>query len=1769
MGSGGSKTVPPKRPEDNRVPTNGSSTLAQNKTSLSKTGIKAGPTNTSSTTDSKPKTDSKTNKDSSTTDSKPKTDSKTNNDSTKTDNKTPVNNKTVAATSPESVETKTKKSVSKSKSEQLFQRGVSKTMMKMSREKTIPRVSLSKTGTSPILTGNINTDIPSTSKIVRIFTSSTFTDTMHERNTWMREAYPALRSYCQTRGYEFQVVDMRWGIRDDAADDHTTFDLCMTELRLCQQLSTGPNFISLLANKYGYRSPPRTIAVEEFQILLAGVEKEEIKALLTKWYLRDDNAVPPEYVLQPISKYIPNRLSKDKDLQNEAKDEWNEDECDMQDALEASARANLPTQAAEKYYVSITEKEIQKGMLDVSNPAPHCLWFWRKIDGIEDMDGSKHKLLRRYIDLSGQDEYWQESRRLLRVLEDSKMEPHLPADNIHKTTVNWTENGIDPDNDVHQKYLKTMTENFIKEMIRLIDHGIKQRSDTELTDPLMLECCQHIRFCQQKCENFCGRAKSLDKIKQYLTSDSTKPLIIHGTSGCGKTSLMAMTAKLAPTWISNTQPAVVLRFIGTTPDSSNINGLLISVINQIKAIYNQSSLNPESLQELSKEFEFVLSFAKPAQPLIILLDSLDQIDISYNARSLFWLPRTIGKHVKLIVSTLEDEEFECFPKLKAMFKDEDNFWLVPELKASDAEGIIQQWLKSRNRTLTPTQLDILNKCVYHCPLPLFLKLSFESAQRWHSYWDKSETVLNKTIRSSIDSLFSKLETKHGEIFVSRTLGYLTASRNGLSESELEDVLSCDDEVLNDLYQFWVPPVRRLPPLLLVRLKAEIQQYIVERGADGIRVLYWYHRQFIEAAKARYCKPNVSVKINKGLADFFDGRWADGKKKPYVDKKKKSGESDRHVSSQPLVHGKTYNQRRLNNSPYHRTKVDALELKNECLLNFEFLQAKVVASSVRPILDDFAFARKVFPKDSDLETVGAAIEMSQGALLYDPFQLAPQLLDRLAGEKLSIDLLRQCEKCNVPFLAPDQEVLMKPGGQLIYCLTGHQGPILSVDIKQNGKVAVSCSDDDEDSVKTWDLIEGKLLKSYDGIKLNPTQVRYVCNDRHVLVDYADDYIAIQQSGEIAFSIDNLGGQSAVGGKNKSLLATFCDDTVDVYNMENGDNVATVEVSESKLIFCMDMPSAIAASENYVVLTDSDQHYFTVYNFPKRNLTNWVQVFSTEQTSGQPNLTIDAIVIIPDEQRFILSNVRDNDLLIYDIKTLDKLKTIKGYRMDFAQNYRITATGNFLYFPGEIEVVVWNLKKEQRSCILPHPGPLRDVICWSWKTMVTATDDTTVRVWDLERKEKETKNQSLVLGHVIRHFVPMKNPRYAVVMVQTDRTDAERVNLQVYDIHAKKVVREGTPNAPPGVIKILNEKHIAVVTSSRKIKTINLDTMKVDKVFEGDLSAYTVDIHVKSDGSEILTQTRGRQRFKIYNTATGKSRAIIQRPSNVKTDKKSPFEEIFYVNKGWTLLAGRISGGAWLLYDISTLQCVRTISPTEYDYSDVPIEKACLSGDGQTFVFGVNSYVDSSGSSQEKYKLASFVVWSHKENRRVTLCEDREYQNHYFEVANRKGIDVSVDEIHVLDDNRLLTVHDDFILRVWDRNTGELLKRLEGHRSAVQVFLKDDGPYFFSYATYEEENAIRVWDKATLECLASYRLDHTVVSSRICEDGKQFIASSKSPNARLVHWRVEGVDNSTSLASCPMLFKGSVSNPALSLEVDEDYVINENDMDTDEEESDDDD
>ena len=69
-----------------------------------------------------------------------------------------------------------------------------------------------------IMAGKL-TDLPGvSSKVVRIFTSSTFTDMLMERNTLMEFVYPKIKEYCREKhGLEFQVRFLIAGFTNKSA----------------------------------------------------------------------------------------------------------------------------------------------------------------------------------------------------------------------------------------------------------------------------------------------------------------------------------------------------------------------------------------------------------------------------------------------------------------------------------------------------------------------------------------------------------------------------------------------------------------------------------------------------------------------------------------------------------------------------------------------------------------------------------------------------------------------------------------------------------------------------------------------------------------------------------------------------------------------------------------------------------------------------------------------------------------------------------------------------------------------------------------------------------------------------------------------------------------------------------------------------------------------------------------------------------------------------------------------------------------------------------------------------------------------------------------------------------------------------------------------------------------------------------------------------------------------------------------------------------------
>ncbi|XP_013168603.1 PREDICTED: NACHT and WD repeat domain-containing protein 2 [Papilio xuthus] len=834
-----------------------------------------------------------------------------------------------------------------------------------------------------IFAGSLKLLPPVSSKIVRIFTSSTFTDTAMERNTLMAKCYPRIKDYCREKhGLEFQVVDMRWGVRDEATDDHMTTELCMREIKNCQRLSMGPNFVVFLGQKYGYRPIPTYVLSSELQML-----RDELAAggvdviLLDTWYKKDSNAVPPVSVLQPISSILVNFNNK--------------------------------------------------------------VWY----------------------------------------------------------TVEWIgREGLETE--THGEYLNHFISHFYKNIIKLVDRAMR-KEDSSAQGQIVTEILQHLHACNNSVKVFHGREDDLLFIENYMKNSSDKPLVLYGEGGCGKTSLLAKSSAMSlATWFAEVRPTNVIRFLGTTPDSSALTPTLISICQQIS--YNFAlpfESIPDDLVPLTAHFKQMLTMATQQQPLLLFLDSVDQLTgIGTENNKVSWLPTRLPPHCKIIVTCACEEANPEVSKeydvLRRMIDSEDNFLEVKALGEDLAMQVLKLWMASAARDLTNYQWRLVSNAIGQCSLPIFVKLVFAEVCRWRSYTKPQDTHLASTVMDSIMMLFERIEKQHGRLLVFHALAYITAARSGLSETELEDLISLDDKVLDDVYQYHLPPVRRIPPLLWTRIRNDLPNYLSEREADGVSVMNWYHRQFRDTARERYFKNmNMAMYFHSMIADYYLGIWGGGIPKPFkyteiqrhrFNLADKEGIADRKVPLQPLVFtstdgsSKRYNLRKFGELPFHLVRSKRFtDLYAEVLFNYEWLHAKLNCCPLQAVLADFEDAKLHVSKDAvrELMLVADALRLGGAILGAYPDMLAPQLVGRLLPEAANnpavSSLLQQCHDVgkNHCALLPSHHCLHTPGGPLKYSLEGHQFAVFAFRLSSDKRYVVSISS----RVISWDLSTSDLAR----------------------------------------------------------------------------------------------------------------------------------------------------------------------------------------------------------------------------------------------------------------------------------------------------------------------------------------------------------------------------------------------------------------------------------------------------------------------------------------------------------------------------------------------------------------------------------------------------------------------------------------------------------------------------------------------------------------------
>ena len=495
--------------------------------------------------------------------------------------------------------------------------------------------------------------------------------------------------------------------------------------------------------------------------------------------------------------------------------------------------------------------------------------------------------------------------------------------------------GIDASHPEHAAYLQRFAEVALNRLLDSTDEA-RERLAVE-PHAGMAEAIFHLKFGMQRARKFAHSQETqhvTSKLRDYLASPIAPghAVVVHGASGSGKTYLMAEAADREAHALSSPADAVIVRFLGTSPASSNLTDLLGSLCMQLHAISPNASGLPVSgdVEKLKEYFENAMK-RWPTGRLTVFLDSLDQLDDTCGGRKLGWLPtHGLSPNVRLVVSTLPDEAapadgkpFSCLSILQKRYSGSPSDSAMAEVQpVDDVRSLLLHLLKLRHHKLSDAQLRVLEAAIKLSPrtqTPLVVTILAVRFSEWPSHRDLppdnknadgSPFVDTSSVRSLIIQEFQALEVKHGTELVRYSLSFITLAKDGISETELFELLSLIDDVLASVYEWWVPPVRTLPSNPLTMLLADLRPYLTLRGSasgGGGLMMRWYHRQFWEAADAHYLHDADERRSRHAqLGEFFSGTWAN-RSKPYNEKlkaavqKKVPGEvsGDRRVRPQPL------------------------------------------------------------------------------------------------------------------------------------------------------------------------------------------------------------------------------------------------------------------------------------------------------------------------------------------------------------------------------------------------------------------------------------------------------------------------------------------------------------------------------------------------------------------------------------------------------------------------------------------------------------------------------------------------------------------------------------------------------------------------------------------------------------------------------------------------------------------------------------------------------
>lgn len=469
---------------------------------------------------------------------------------------------------------------------------------------------------------------------------------------------------------------------------------------------------------------------------------------------------------------------------------------------------------------SVTELEILHGVLRNPEMAEHAFFYFRNPDFIETVP----------------EEYRDDFRETSQDL----------ADKLGALKGRIREGGLPLREDYSDP--QALGQLVLEDLTGVIDALFPEGSAPDLLD---LRATEHEIFARSRTGVYIGRPDYYQRLNGHADGDGP-PLVVVGESGSGKSALLA---NWAIDWrTSHPDDLVVMHFIGATPHSSDWAATLGRIMGELARRFGIDEEIPDQPDALRSAFTNFLHMAAARGRVILVLDALNQLEDREGALDLVWLPPVIPTNVRIVVSSLpgqplDELERRGWPTLG-----------IEPLDPREREKLVVEYLAQYTKQLSPERRKRI-ALTPQAANPLFVRALLEELRVFGVHEQLDERIDHYLDAETVTDLYQRVLERFEQDYergrpglVGEAMSLLWASRRGLTESELLELLGAGDEPL--------------PAAIWSPLHLAAEQSLVNRAG----LVGFFHDYLRQAVRARYLQASERQReAHLRLAEYFQQR----------------------------------------------------------------------------------------------------------------------------------------------------------------------------------------------------------------------------------------------------------------------------------------------------------------------------------------------------------------------------------------------------------------------------------------------------------------------------------------------------------------------------------------------------------------------------------------------------------------------------------------------------------------------------------------------------------------------------------------------------------------------------------------------------------------------------------------------------------------------------------------------------------------------------------